>query len=78
MQDHGGDEPQHDRSTPRRDVERSAAAPRRTSGSSDQVREQVQRRRAVARSRHAARNVIAPTHFVLCTPGSAGTMIRAG
>ena len=23
-------------------------------------------------------NVISPTHFVLCTPGSAGTMIRAG
>ena len=41
----------------------------------DEVREQVQRGGAVA-GPHA--NSIDATHFVLCTPGSAGTMIRAG
>ena len=40
-----------------------------------EVRDQVQRGCAVA-GPHA--NSIEETHFVLCTPGSAGTMIRAG
>jgi hypothetical protein len=44
-------------------------------GEEHEVPGEVQRPAAVARP-HA--NVSLSTHFVLCTPGSAGTMIRAG
>ena len=68
------DQPEHD-PLPAAELERLQQRP---GGQRErrEVREQVQRRGAVARPH--ARNSSAPTHFVLCTPGSPGTMIRAG
>ena len=48
----------------------------------DEMREQMQRARAVApgedRAAHAASNIRLPTHLVQCTPGWAGRITRAG
>ena len=74
MRDDGAGEPEQDA---RRvaDVEQLQERPgdQRQRG---EVREQMQRGGAVAPAH--VRNSIRPTHFVLCTPGRPGTMIRAG